>query len=81
MLAVQSIVNFSVVTGMVPTKGLPLPFMSYGGSALLVNMTIIGILLRISRGDDVRPGVIGDRKLIERKLARRRIYASKGAAV
>lgn len=48
MIAVQAIINFAVVTGMVPTKGLPLPFISYGGSSLIVNMIAIGLLLNIS---------------------------------
>lgn len=50
MIAVQAIINFCVVTGMVPTKGLPLPFVSYGGSSLIINMTAIGILLSVSKG-------------------------------
>lgn len=50
MIAVQAIINFSVVTGMVPTKGLPLPFVSYGGSSLIINMTAVGILLSVSKG-------------------------------
>ena len=79
MIAVQALVNFAVVTGMVPTKGLPLPFMSYGGSALLVNMVVVGLLLRISRGDDPRPARIGDRNIIVRKAARRSIYSGQGA--
>lgn len=78
MIAVQALVNFAVVTGMVPTKGLPLPFMSYGGSALLVNMVVIGLLLRISRGDDPRPVQIGDKNLIARKAAKRSIYSRQG---
>jgi cell division protein FtsW len=49
MISIQALINFAVVTGMVPTKGLPLPFMSYGGSALLVNMAVIGLLLRYQR--------------------------------
>jgi cell division protein FtsW len=49
MLAIQSIINFAVVTGMVPTKGLPLPFISYGGSSLLISMTAVGVLLNLSR--------------------------------
>ncbi len=53
MIAVQALINFAVVTGMVPTKGLPLPFISYGGSALIVNMTAIGLLLNISRNAQV----------------------------
>ncbi len=50
MIAIQAVINFAVVTGMVPTKGLPLPFISYGGSSLLVSMTAIGLLLNVSRG-------------------------------
>jgi hypothetical protein len=55
MIAVQALINFAVVTGMVPTKGLPLPFISYGGSALIVNMAAIGLLLNISRNARVLP--------------------------
>jgi cell division protein FtsW len=55
MIAVQAVINFAVVTGMVPTKGLPLPFISYGGSALIVNMMGIGLLLNISRNARVLP--------------------------
>ncbi len=54
MIAVQAVINFAVVTGMVPTKGLPLPFISYGGSSLLVNMTAIGLLLNVSKLQSVR---------------------------
>jgi cell division protein FtsW len=50
MIALQAVINFAVVTGMVPTKGLPLPFISYGGSSLIVNMTAIGLLLNVSKG-------------------------------
>jgi len=77
MISIQVLINFAVVTGMVPTKGLPLPFMSYGGSALLVNMAAIGLLLRISKGDD---DVIAEdnSNIIARKIARRNIYHRKG---
>ncbi|MFA5353718.1 MAG: putative lipid II flippase FtsW [Thermodesulfovibrionales bacterium] len=49
MIALQAVINFAVVTGMVPTKGLPLPFISYGGSSLMVSMTAVGLLLNASK--------------------------------
>jgi cell division protein FtsW len=49
VIAVQSLINIAVVTGSMPVTGVPLPFISYGGSALVINMTAIGILLNISR--------------------------------
>jgi cell division protein FtsW len=48
---VQALVNLSVALAILPTKGLTLPFVSYGGSSLLVNAVAAGILLSISRGD------------------------------
>lgn len=48
-VAVQALLNIAVMTGVVPTSGLPLPFISYGGSALLVTMVGVGLLLSISR--------------------------------
>jgi len=45
----QALINFAVVLGMVPTKGIPLPFVSYGGSSLLVVLLATGVLLNISR--------------------------------
>jgi cell division protein FtsW len=49
-LGLQGFVNMAVVLGLVPTKGLTLPFISYGGSSLLVDLFAIGILLSIARG-------------------------------
>jgi len=49
MISVQALINFAVVTGMAPTKGLPLPFISYGGSATVVNLIAVGVLLNLSR--------------------------------
>ncbi|SHI17757.1 stage V sporulation protein E [Clostridium intestinale] len=49
VIAVQAIINIAVVTGSMPVTGVPLPFISYGGSALVINMTAMGILLNISR--------------------------------
>jgi cell division protein FtsW len=49
IICLQAAVNMAVAVGMLPTKGLALPFVSYGGSALLVNMAEIGILLSVAR--------------------------------
>jgi cell division protein FtsW len=49
LIATQTIVNLGVVTGLLPTKGLPLPFVSFGGSALVVTMLSTGVLLNISQ--------------------------------
>ena len=48
LLGVESTFNMAVVTGMMPTKGLALPFISYGGSSLVISMFAVGILLNIS---------------------------------
>jgi cell division protein FtsW len=45
----QALVNMSVVLGLLPTKGIPLPLVSYGGSSLLMNLLALGILLNISQ--------------------------------
>jgi cell division protein FtsW len=49
MIAVQAFVNMSVVLGLMPTKGIPLPLMSFGGSSLLMNLLGMGVLLNISQ--------------------------------
>lgn len=49
VIAVQTLLNFAVVTGSIPPTGLPLPFISYGGTSLVVFMGAIGILLNISK--------------------------------
>lgn len=53
MIVLQALINAMVVLGMVPTKGLPLPFISYGGSSLLVSMAAMGVLLNVAaRGEE-----------------------------
>jgi cell division protein FtsW len=49
MIAVQAFVNISVVLGLLPTKGIPLPFISAGGSSLIVSLAGMGVLLNISQ--------------------------------
>jgi cell division protein FtsW len=49
MIVVQAFINISVVLGLMPTKGIPLPLVSYGGSSLLVTLACVGALLNISK--------------------------------
>ena len=46
-LALQVCINMGVALGLLPTKGLTLPFLSYGGTSLVVNMAAIGIIMNI----------------------------------
>ncbi len=54
LFGVQALVNLAVAMAMLPTKGLTLPFVSYGGSSLLVNSAALGVLLAVSRGTKPR---------------------------
>src|SRR5438309_880156 len=49
MVVVQAFINISVVLGLMPTKGIPLPFVSYGGSSLFVTLGCVGVLLNITK--------------------------------
>jgi len=59
VVAVQSLLNFAVVTGSIPPTGLPLPFISYGGTSLVVFLSAMGILLNLSSQIDKND--LGDR--------------------
>jgi len=52
LLGLQGFLNMAVVLGLIPTKGLALPFISYGGSALVIDLFCVGVLLNISRGPE-----------------------------
>jgi cell division protein FtsW len=49
MVVIQALINISVVLGMMPTKGIPLPFISYGGSSLFMTLACVGVLLNITK--------------------------------
>jgi len=49
MVVLQAFINMSVVLGMMPTKGIPLPLVSYGGSSLFVTLACVGVLLNITK--------------------------------
>ena len=61
MVLFQSLINFAVVIGLMPTKGIPLPFVSYGGSSLLVMLLATGVLLNISQQSTSTAGPPGVR--------------------
>ncbi len=52
MVVVQALINMSVVLGIMPTKGIPLPFISYGGSSLFITLASVGVLLNITQQTD-----------------------------
>ena len=89
MFGVQALVNLSVALAILPTKGLTLPFLSFGGSSLLVNAVAAGILLNISRqgaprdGHDVRGRDAAGAPPVEedtRSRSPRRRLAAEGSA-
>ena len=49
LIGIEAMINIGVSIGALPTKGLSLPFISYGGSALLANMAALGLLVNISK--------------------------------
>ena len=60
-VGLYALVNLAVATGLAPTTGLPLPFVSYGGSALLVNLAAAGLLYRVSAGNEEREALARQR--------------------
>ena len=49
MVVVQAFINISVVLGLMPTKGIPLPFISYGGSSIFITLACVGVLLNVTK--------------------------------
>jgi cell division protein FtsW len=69
LIGLQAVINVGVVTGSLPNKGLSLPFISYGGSNLVVMLTCVGVLGSIAR------------RGVEPKPARARVFGPKSAAL
>ena len=49
LVAGQAVVNIAMVTGVIPVIGVPLPFISFGGTSLVVNMLAVGLLISVGR--------------------------------
>jgi cell division protein FtsW len=72
-LIVQALFNISVVLSIVPAKGIPLPFISYGGSSIVLTMIAVGILLNLSQYSGFVEFDAPERKVKSRRLSRARI--------
>ena len=66
MLVLQAAINLGVVTGCLPTKGLPLPFISYGGSSVMMSIACIAVLLNVARHVDEAEGDVHTRTIRDR---------------
>ena len=68
-IIVAAFTNIGVVCGLLPTTGLPMPFVSYGGTSLILSLTAFGVLLNISRYQVDEPGKKKKNHENNRKLA------------
>ncbi len=51
-IGLQAFINMSVSSSLIPATGVPLPFISYGGTSLIVSLCMVGVLLNISKKKD-----------------------------
>jgi len=60
LIAIEAVINMAGVMGLMPTKGLVLPFVSYGGTSLVVSMGAVGVMLNISAANEKEPVINGN---------------------
>jgi len=70
-IIVQALFNISVVISILPAKGIPLPFISYGGTSVIVTLFAVGVLLNISAGADGKAAKETDAGIAHRKKVKR----------
>jgi cell division protein FtsW len=80
LIGLQALANMGVAMGLLPTKGLTLPFVSYGGTSLVVGLAAVGILLNISRGAATRVREARDGTWVSRGNMKRRDDDPEGVA-
>jgi cell division protein FtsW len=71
LIGIQTLANMGVAMGLLPTKGLTLPFVSYGGTSLIVALGAVGILLNISRGAVAKTAEEGEKTWVSRGNSKR----------
>jgi hypothetical protein len=79
-LASETLINIGAVVGVLPVTGIPLPFISYGGSSLVITMVAAGILINIARQEGAGPsvGIVhvprrGKERIVARAMSARRM--------
>lgn len=77
LFGVQALFNVGVVFGVVPNKGITLPLVSSGGSALMITMFLVGLLLNVGRRPDRAPATeVAQRELVRKKRSRVRVVVA-----
>jgi cell division protein FtsW len=73
-IVMQAIVNMGAVTGILPVTGIPMPFISYGGSSLIVNLIAVGMLMRIAKENKQHRAHSASEKSDEQRRSNNKVY-------